>query len=162
MYRKTPIFDKVRRFGVGLDGRMRIRALLLICMIQLFFVASVGQDSRPAGRKPVLIRADRTSDRESEVEVYPDPVEAERHIRVGDFYFKRKNFKAAGERYRQAVKYFPRRPDSYLKLVRALEKMEEFEEALAVCREFLEANPEASQIEQFQSRLEELKANVNP
>ena len=138
---------------------MRLRALLLISMIPLFSVALVGQDSRPAGPKPVLIRADRTSDRESEVEViYPDPVEAERHIRVGDFYFKRKNFKAAGERYREAVKYFPRRPDSYFKLIRALEKMEKFEKALAVCREFIEANPEAPQIERFQSRIKELKA----
>ena len=142
---------------------MRVRALLLISMVPLFSVVLVGQDSRPAGRKPVLIRADRTLDRESEVEViYPDPVEAERHIRVGDFYFKRKNFKAAGERYREAVKYFPRRPAYYFKLIRALEKMEKFEEALAVCGEFIEANPEAPQIEQFQSRIEELKANANP
>ncbi len=143
---------------------MRFRALLLISTIPAFFVLLAGQDSRPAGSKPVLIRADRTSDRESEVEeaVYPDPVEAARHIRVGDFYFKRKNFKAAGERYRQAVKYFPRRPGSYFKLIRALEKMEKFDEALDVCREFIEANPEAPQIERFQSRIQELKANADP
>ena len=110
----------------------------------------------------MLIRDDRTSDRESEVEViYPDPIEAQRHIRVGDFYFRRKNFEAAEERYREAVKYFPRRPDSYLKLIRALEKMEKFEAALAVCREFIEANPEAPQVEQFQARIKELAAKVD-
>ena len=142
---------------------MRFRALVLLSIIPLFSVALVGQDSRPTGPKPVLIRDDRTSDRESEVEViYPDPIEAERHIKVGDFYYKRKNFEAAGERYREAVKYFPRRPDSYFKLIRALEKMEKFEEALAVCREFIEANPEAPQVEQFQSRIKELEGKVPP
>ncbi len=135
---------------------------MLIGAVPFFSAVLVSQDSRPTGPKPVLIRDDRTSDRESEVEViYPDPIEAQRHIRVGDFYFRRKNFEAAEERYREAVKYFPRRPDSYLKLIRALEKMEKFEEALAVCREFIEANPEAPQVEQFQARIKELAAKVD-
>ncbi len=140
---------------------MIFRALVLISIVPLISALLVGQDSRPTGPKPVLIRDDRTSGRESEVEViYPDPVEAERHIKVGDFYFKRKNFQAAGERYREAIKYFPRRPDSYFKLIRALEKMENFEGALAVCREFMKANPEAPQVEQFQARIKELTARV--
>ncbi len=141
---------------------MRFRALLLIGVVPLFWAVLVGQDSRPTGPKPVLIRDDRTSDRESEVEViYPDPVEAQRHIKVGDFYFKRKNFEAAEERYREAIKYFPRRPNAYLKLIHALEKTEKFEEALVVCREFIEANPEAPQVDQFQARIKELTARVD-
>ena len=135
---------------------------MLIGVVPLFLAVLVGQDSRPTGPKPVLIRDDRTSDRESDVEViYPDPVEAQRHIKVGDFYFKRKNFEAAEERYREAVKYFPRRPDSYSKLIRALEKMEEFEEALAVCRKFIEANPEAPLVERFQAQIKELTAKAD-
>ena len=134
----------------------------LISLISLFWAVGAGQNSRPTGQKPVLIRDDRTSDRGSELPVVdPDPIEAQRHLKVGDFYFKRKNFQAAQERYREAIRYLPRLPDSYLKLIVALEKMEKFEEALAVCREFLEANPDAPQIERFQARIKDLTAKVN-
>lgn len=126
-------------------------------------LAAVAQENRPPRSKPVLIRDDRTTNREAEVEVVePDPIEAERHIRVGDFYFKRKNFKAAGERYREAVKHYPRRPDSYVKLIRTLEKMEEFEEAVAVCRQFIDTNPAASQVSEFRDRIKKLESRLPP
>ncbi len=134
---------------------------LLISLIQFGF-ASTLQDSQPPIKKPVLIRADRTTDREGEVEViHPDPVEANRNIRVGDFYFKRKNYKAARERYRDAVKYSPRRPNPYAKLIRVLERMEEFEEAVEVCRQFIETNPQASQVKDFESRIKKLETKVS-
>ncbi len=140
---------------------MRVCLFLLMSLIHADLLPAAVQEHQAPTRKPVLIRADRTTDREGEVEViYPDPIEAERNIRVGDFYFKRKNYKAARERYRDAVKYSPRRPAPYSKLVRVLERMEEFGEAVEVCRQFIETNPQAPQVNRFQSRIKKLETQV--
>lgn len=140
---------------------MRVCLFLLMSLIHSDLLPATGQEQQSHTRKPVLIRADRTTDREAKVEViHPDPIEAERNIRVGDFYFKRKNYKAARERYRDAVKYSPQRPDSYSKLVRVLERMEEFGAAMEVCRQFIEINPQAPQVNQFQSRIKKLERRV--
>ena len=140
---------------------MRVFFFLFIILVLFDVATALAQENKGSTRKPVLIRSDRTSNRESEAEmISPDPIEAERNIRIGDFYFKRKNYKAAQERYRNALKYSPGRPGPYTKLIRVLERMEEFGEALEVCREFIKINPQAAKVNRFRSRVKKLEKKV--
>ena len=127
--------------------------LLLGC-----FATPWAQQER-ARKKPVLIRADRTSKPEVEI-ITPDPFEAQRNLQVGDFYFKRRNYQAAAERYRQAIQYAPKSPPSYFKLIRALEKLNQISEAHQVCRQFIDENPESEKVKEFQKKAEALQAQA--
>ncbi len=126
----------------------------------LLLISMTWGQQRP-GKKPVLIREDVTEQVEAEPEeIVPDPIQAKKHLEVGDFYFKKKNFKAAAERYRDAVLFAPRSSQPYAKLAQALEKMKEFLEAAEVCREFMEKNPDSEKADDFAKRAEKLNKKV--
>ncbi|MFB3901964.1 MAG: tetratricopeptide repeat protein [Acidobacteriota bacterium] len=110
----------------------------------------------------MLVRDDPNEKKseEQEVVIQPNPQISAQSITVGDFYFKRDNYKAAAERYREAVKYNPKSAEAYEKLIRALEKQKELEEAIAVCEQFVAANPTSKEIARFQERATEIKSKL--
>lgn len=120
------------------------------------------EEERPPQKKPVLIRDDRT-DRKPEEEVFiHDPQKAAENVEIGDFYFKRENYKAAADRYRDAVKYNLQWAESYKKLIATLEQQEKFAEALQMAEQFLDMNPMSEEAQEFQKKREELlKQNQN-
>jgi tetratricopeptide (TPR) repeat protein len=58
-----------------------------------------------------------------------DPHRAIKDIEVGDFYLKRKNYRAAEDRYREALVYKPGDAMAQLRLGQTLEKLGELDEA---------------------------------
>ena len=52
-----------------------------------------------------------------------DPHKAAKNIEVGDFYFKRKNYRAAEERYREALHYKENDAVATIRLAVSLEKL---------------------------------------
>lgn len=110
----------------------------------------------------MLIRDDRT-ERKPEEEVFiHDPQKATENVEIGDFYFKRENYKAAADRYRDAVKYNLQWAESYKKLIATLEQQEKFAEALQIAEQFLDMNPLSEEAQEFQKKREELlKQNQN-
>src|SRR6476646_7341371 len=58
-----------------------------------------------------------------------DPHKAEKDVEVADFYFKRGNYRAATERYREALEYKPNDAASTIGLAQALEKQGNKDEA---------------------------------
>jgi len=140
-----------------------MRCLSLIMAFFLVFASVSAQQQEPRkGRKPVLVRDDpnETKPDEQEMIVQPNPKLSTESITVGDFYFRRDNYKAAAERYREAVKYNPKSAEAYEKLVRSLEKQKALEEAIAVCEQFVAANPAAKEISKFQERASEMKSKL--
>ena len=125
-------------------------------LIQLLF----GQQERPR-KKPVLIRDERTEEKLEAEPAAPDPQKAKRHVRVGDFYFKRENYKAAEERYREAIKFNPTWPEPYGKLIRSLEKQNSWLAAIQVCDQFAESNPSSEKIKHFKEWGHKLKAQTD-
>ncbi len=133
------------------------------CLIGALALAPLVTPAIPQGtrKKPVLVRREAVPDKPAEAEIVePDPVQARKHMEVGDFYFKRDNFKAAAERYREAVKYAPRNPDPYERLIRALEKMDDFAAAKEVCDDFVLANPDSKKAADFQEKAVKLEAKA--
>ena len=129
---------------------------LFVCLIPLLLLipgsALFGQESR-SRKKPVLIRADSTAEKVEEVEEgppEPDPQKAKEHVEIGDFYYKRKNYTAAAERYREAIQFNPKWAKAYEKLVGVLEKQNAFVEAVKVCEQFVQSSDSSKEIKRFQ------------
>lgn len=114
-------------------------------------------------KKPVLVRRDATAEAKAEPEIItPDPAQALKNLKVGDFYFRKGNYKAAADRYRDAVKYGPKNADAYEKLVRSLEKLDDFKGALEVCGDFIAVNADSAKVRDFEKKAVELKTKANP
>src|SRR5579863_7296589 len=70
-----------------------------------------------------------------------DPHKAAKDVEVGDYYFKRKNFKAAEDRYREALFYKENDAEATFHLAVCLQKMERPGEALAEYESYLKILP---------------------
>jgi tetratricopeptide (TPR) repeat protein len=121
--------------------------------------ASAVPQTRPS--RPGLIRdtdkAEGKEEAEPTKEKSYNPLEAERNFRVGDFYFKKKNYAAAIQRYMEALDYQPNLVKAYEALGRAYEKSGNAEKAKEVYRDYIRKNPESTKVPEFQSRLARLE-----
>jgi len=112
-------------------------------------------------QRPALIRdtdkAEGKDEEEAAKEKPFNPLEAERCLKVGDYYFKRKNYDAAIQRYMEALEYQPNRFDAYEALGRAYEKQGAREKALRVYQDFLQKYPEAPRAKEFKEKATRLQ-----
>ena len=76
-------------------------------------------------------------------EMHPyDPHRAEHNVEVGDYLMRRKNYRAAESRYREALEYKPNDALATFRLAVALERMGELEEARQRYQEYLKILPQ--------------------
>ncbi len=133
------------------------RTWILIAML----AGTVSAFAQTGSRRPVLIRdTDKAEGKDEEAKAAEkpfNPLEADRSLKVGDFYFKNKNYAAAIQRYMEALEYQPNRFDAYEALARAYEKQGSRDKAIRVYRDFLEKYPESSKAKSFRERLAKLE-----
>ncbi len=86
-------------------------------------------------------------DSEPEVQPYVPPA-AWKSVEVGDFYLRRKKYRAALSRYKEAVKVDPYYPPSYLGLGKVYDKIGLKERALESYRTYLDLLPSTKQAEE--------------
>ncbi len=133
--------------------------LFLGCLAILPSCEPLFAQARP--RKPALIRDTDTAEGKEEADVPKEkeynPVLAEKAVQIGDYYFKRKNFDAAIERYLEALQYQPERVDAYEALGRTFEKKGETLKAQEVYRDFIKKNPNSPKLAEFKSKLAKLE-----
>jgi tetratricopeptide (TPR) repeat protein len=137
---------------------MRVRSSIWLIFFLLTAVAFAQE--RRSGKKPVLIRDDPAEKETVEAPVQLDPRAALDNLRIGDFYLKKDNYKAAEERYREAIKYNPKLVEAYQKLVRTLEKQKNYGAASQVCEQFVSANPDSKEAPEFQQRAKGLASKT--
>lgn len=131
----------------------------LVLLLILACSGALAQERRP-GNKPVLIRdyeLDKQKEEEEEVREHSPP-KAKENVEVGDFYYKKDNYRAAEERYRIAIDYNTKWDESYEKLIKVLEKQGKYEEAIETCDLFIEINPSSKEVEKFEKKRHELLA----
>jgi len=87
-----------------------------------------------------------------------DPHRAQKDIEVGDFYFKKKNYGAALDRYREALFYKPNDALSNLRIAQALDKLARLDEAAGHYEEYLKILPNGPQAEDAKKALEKIKS----
>jgi tetratricopeptide (TPR) repeat protein len=94
-------------------------------------------------------------------EMHPwDPHKAAKDIEVGDFYFKRKNYRAALERYKDALVYKPNDALAQYRLAECLDKTGNASEAITHYQEYLKILPHGPFAVDAQKALERLKASA--
>ncbi len=95
-----------------------------------------------------------------------NPHKAAKDIEVGDFYFKRKNYRAAEDRYREALFYKDNDAVATFRLAVCLEKMDQPDEARKEYENYLNILPHGPQAEQARKAIDRLKgpadANAKP
>jgi tetratricopeptide (TPR) repeat protein len=87
-----------------------------------------------------------------------DPHKAAKDVEVGDFYFKRKNYHAAEERYREALRYKDNDAVATIRLAESLEKLGVWDDARAEYESYLKILPHGPQASEAQKAIDRLKA----
>jgi tetratricopeptide (TPR) repeat protein len=88
-----------------------------------------------------------------------DPHKAAKSVEVGDFYFKRQNYRAAEDRYREALRYKDNDAVATIKLAVCLEKLGVLDDARAEYESYLKILPHGPQSEEAQKAIARLKAH---
>lgn len=87
-----------------------------------------------------------------------DPHRAGKDIEVGDFYFKRKNYRAAEDRYREALFYKDNDAIATYRLAICLEKMDRPDEAIDAFENYLRILPHGPQASDAKKAIDRLKS----
>jgi tetratricopeptide (TPR) repeat protein len=87
-----------------------------------------------------------------------NPHKAAKDIEVGDYYFKaRKNYRAAADRYREALFYKPDDAVATFRLAVCLEKMDQPDDARKEYENYLKILPHGPQSEEAEKAIQRLK-----
>ena len=89
-----------------------------------------------------------------------DPHKAAKSVEVGDFYFKRKNYRAAEDRYREALRYKDNDAVATIRLAICLEKLGIFDDARAEYESYLKILPHGPEAVEAQKAIDRLKAQT--
>ena len=118
------------------------------------------QKNHPQSGAAMMDAEEAASDGPSDVqEMHPwDPHKSAKDIEVGDFYYKRKNYHAALERYKEALVYKPNDALANFRLAECLEKTGNSSDALVHYQEYLKILPHGPLAPDAERALERLKA----
>jgi tetratricopeptide (TPR) repeat protein len=109
----------------------------------------------------VLKDGERPSGNSGAGEFHPwNPHKAAKNIEVGDFYFKRKNYRAAGDRYREALYYKDNDAVATFRLAVCLEKLDQPDEARKEYESYLKILPHGPQAEAARKAIDRLKGTA--
>ncbi|MEZ5399490.1 MAG: tetratricopeptide repeat protein [Bryobacteraceae bacterium] len=118
----------------------------------LFLAAALalnGDDRKPPPEKSAPPAAEQTPAEPPEEDVtlaekeYAfNPLQAQKELTVGNFYFKKGSYAAAAARFLEATRWNPAFADAYLRLAETHEKMGNKEKAREAYAQFLEAAPD--------------------
>jgi Flp pilus assembly protein TadD len=89
-----------------------------------------------------------------------NPHKAQKAIEVGDFYFRRDNFRAALNRYQEALQWKPDDAEATFKSAESLEKLGRLQEARARYEAYLKLLPDGPHAKEARKALAKLPAPV--
>ena len=78
-----------------------------------------------------------------------NPLQADKDIRIGNYYFKNHNYRAALSRYQEASKWNPGLAEAYLRIGEAAEKMKDKATAKQAYLKYIELAPASKEAEQL-------------
>ena len=89
-----------------------------------------------------------------------DPFRAEKNIEIGEYYLKKKNYDAAIERFKEAIRYKPNFARPHFLLGEAYEKKGDKAEAVNYYQKYLEILPAAEDAAKVRKRIEKLQREM--
>jgi tetratricopeptide (TPR) repeat protein len=85
-----------------------------------------------------------------------NPLQAENEMKAGEFYFKKGNFKAASNRFKEATLWNPTLAEAFLRLGEADEKRHDRDGAKQAYSKFLEVAPDSKRAPEVKKKLAKL------
>jgi len=85
-----------------------------------------------------------------------NPLQAEKETRIGNFYWKKKSYKAAALRYEEATRWNPGDADAWFRLGEAREKLKQPAAARAAYEQFLELAEDDKRATEVKKRVAKL------
>jgi tetratricopeptide (TPR) repeat protein len=82
-----------------------------------------------------------------------NPLQAEKEMKIGAFYFKKGSFKAAMLRFEEATKWNPALAEAWMHLGEAREKMKDAPGAAAAYKKYVELAPDSKQAVNIKKKL---------
>ena len=137
-----------------------MRVFTAICFLSCLLTAQ----QPPAPKKPATPPAAKEEEPPEEDESLKpkeytlNPLEAERNLTAGTFYFKKSNYAAAARRFEEASKWDPGSAEAFLKLGEADEKLRNRDGARAAYSKYLELAPEAKNAAEIKKKLAKFPA----
>jgi tetratricopeptide (TPR) repeat protein len=86
-----------------------------------------------------------------------NPLKSKKDVTVGEFYFKKSDFKAAAGRFREATKWNDSNAEAWLRLGDAQDKMHDTKAAREAWEKYLQLAPDAKNAAEVRKKLEKLK-----
>jgi tetratricopeptide (TPR) repeat protein len=82
-----------------------------------------------------------------------NPIQAHKELKIGNFYFKKGNYRAAASRYREATKWNQQYAEAYRRLGEALEKWKDLDAARNAYQKYVELEPDSKQAKEIRKKL---------
>jgi len=82
-----------------------------------------------------------------------NPIQAQKEITTGNFYYKKGNYRAAQKRYLEATLWDPGAAEGFLKLGETSEKLRDFSTALEAYTKYLELDKNAKDADALRKRI---------
>jgi tetratricopeptide (TPR) repeat protein len=86
-----------------------------------------------------------------------NPLQAEKEVRVGEYYFKKGSYRAAALRFREATKWNQGYGEAWLRLGETAEKQKDTKTAKEAYAKYLEIAPDAKDAADIRKKLEKMK-----
>lgn len=84
-----------------------------------------------------------------------NPLESERNIRVGNYYWRKGKFRAALQRYERATKFNPSSAEAFFKVGEAEEKLKNADAARLAFKKVVSLSPESKLAHEAKKKLDE-------
>jgi tetratricopeptide (TPR) repeat protein len=86
-----------------------------------------------------------------------NPLQAQKEIRTGNYYFKKGSYRAAAGRFTEATKWNSNEPEAWLRLGEAEEKLKDHKAARDAYTKYLSLAGESKIADEIRKKLEKLK-----
>lgn len=121
---------------------------LLLCAALLLSGATFAQD--PAPQEPP---EEDLSEKPKEYVL--NPLQAEKEMKVANFYMKKGSYRAALRRFEEALKWDPNLADAWLRIAEVHAKRKDEAAAREALKKYLELRPDAKDAKDIRKRLAE-------
>jgi tetratricopeptide (TPR) repeat protein len=86
-----------------------------------------------------------------------NPLQAEKELKIGNYYFRKGSFRAAAQRFREATKWNGNLAEAWLRLGEAEEKKNDKKAAGEAYAKYLELAPDAKNASEIRKKFDKLK-----
>jgi tetratricopeptide (TPR) repeat protein len=143
------IWPRHKSYNLGMSGYLRA---VLACLMALPVFATA-QQKPPEQQEQAPPEEDEA---EKPTEYSFNPLQADKDVRIGNYYFHKGNYRAAAQRYREATKWNGSLAEAYLRLGEAEEKQRDRSAAREAYEKFVELAADDKRTPEIRKRIEKL------